>query len=294
MAESLSSIQTTERVSQYDFCVSRKDSSLGTQGSTLSAIPSSKIMDSLPISDKTEDLIGSGFNSPRSPRPKTAPLPVRSKIIRITSPTKTQNKFEVEQNAFETWLVEKLKSEDIKRKRETMTAAQKKLFEKKKAEEAEKAHIQWMKHKEAEEKKKNILRKKQEAKKTKKEEERENEEKIKKQKAKEKYAEWLEAKKIAEREKRAREQKIAIQKLKQEEQKRQINDRKFKEWLRKINETNPDIGTNIKPRDARWIDPTPCNHPEFKKIRARPKTAAPSVKRELFTLRDSTCYVNWR
>ena len=60
------------------------------------------------------------------------------------------------------------------------------------AEEAEKAHIQWMKHKEAEEKKKKSLRKKQEAKKTKKEEEKENEEKIKRQKAKEKYAEWLE------------------------------------------------------------------------------------------------------
>merc|ERR1712167_373445 len=153
----------------------------------------------------------------------------------------------------------------------------------------------WMKQKEEDGKIKMEKNKKKKKIQNKKDEEKENEEKTRKQKAQLKYEEWLQAKSKAEKEKKAREQKVVLQKLKQEEEKRKINDRKFKEWLRKINETNPDIGANIKPRDTRWIDPTPemCNHPEFKKIRARPKTAG-SVKRELFTLRDSTCYVNWR
>ena len=43
--------------------------------------------------------------------------------------------------------------------------------------------------------------------------------------------------------------------------------------LRKQNQTNPDIKSDIKARDARWIDPTPKTHPELVKIKSRPQTA---------------------
>ena len=44
-------------------------------------------------------------------------------------------------------------------------------------------------------------------------------------------------------------------------------------YFRKQNQTNPDIKSDIKPRDARWIDPTPKTHPELVKIKSRPQTA---------------------
>ena len=43
--------------------------------------------------------------------------------------------------------------------------------------------------------------------------------------------------------------------------------------FRKQHQTNPDIKSDIKPRDARWIDPTPKTHPELVKIKSRPQTA---------------------
>ena len=44
-------------------------------------------------------------------------------------------------------------------------------------------------------------------------------------------------------------------------------------YFRKQNQTNPDIKSDMKPRDARWIDPTPKTHPELVKIKSRPQTA---------------------
>ena len=51
-------------------------------------------------------------------------------------------------------------------------------------------------------------------------------------------------------------------------------------YFRKQNQTNPDIKSDIKPRDARWIDPTPKTHPELVKIKSRPQTAQVEVPRE--------------
>merc|ERR1711997_1135707 len=106
--ETLSSLETTERISQYDFCVTKRNS-------TLSAIPSSHIMDSEIISDNTNDLIGQDATLPTKISHEVTPqkkLVTTSKIIRVTSP-RTDSKFEIEQDAFEQWLVTKLKAEEL-------------------------------------------------------------------------------------------------------------------------------------------------------------------------------------
>jgi len=41
----------------------------------------------------------------------------KSKIIRVTSP-RADSKFEIEQDAFEQWLVTKLKAEELKRQKQ--------------------------------------------------------------------------------------------------------------------------------------------------------------------------------
>ena len=56
-----------------------------------------------------------------SPRPVTAPAPAsglisRSRVVRVTTPTTPTSKFELEQNAFEQWLVNKLKADQEQRR----------------------------------------------------------------------------------------------------------------------------------------------------------------------------------
>ena len=55
-------------------------------------------------------------------RPVTAPpssgLVTRSRVVRVTAPTAPKSKFELEQNAFEQWLVHKLQMDEEKRKAE--------------------------------------------------------------------------------------------------------------------------------------------------------------------------------
>jgi len=297
--ETLSSLETTERMSQYDFCVTKRNS-------TLSAIPSSHIMDSEIISDNTNDLIGTDATLPPKLSPEPSPqkkLVTKSKIIRVTSP-RADSKFEIEQDAFEQWLVTKLKAEELKRQKQIDMENELKKEKKAKAEKAQKAHEEWLKQKEEESKKIAEKQKKLQAKKTKSEQDKENKEIEKRQKAEEKYKLWLEAKESERKRAAAKIKKQKEAENKKLEEKRKINDEKFKEWLKKQHQTNPDIKSDIKPRDARWIDPTPKTHPELVKIKSRPQTA-PSrsssrtsysrpMKRELFTLRDSTCFINWR
>ena len=58
------------------------------------------------------DLIGTDATLPPKVSPETSPqkkLVTKSKIIRVTSP-RADSKFEIEQDAFEQWLVTKLKA----------------------------------------------------------------------------------------------------------------------------------------------------------------------------------------
>ena len=65
-----------------------------------------------------------------SPRPVTAPSPQsglvsRSRVVRVTTPTSPTSKFELEQNAFEQWLVNKLKADQEQRRVEAENDMQK-------------------------------------------------------------------------------------------------------------------------------------------------------------------------
>ena len=133
------------------------------------------------------------------------------------------------------------------------------------AEKAQKAHEEWLKQKEEESKKIAEKQKKLQAKKTKSEQDKENKEIEKRQKAEEKYKLWLEGKdaifcctvatapfcklcnangcmrleihlfKAKESERKRAAAKIKKQKEaenKKLEEKRKINDEKFKEWLK--------------------------------------------------------------
>ena len=86
----------------------------------------------------------------------------------MTTPTAPKSKFELEQNAFEQWLVNKLKMEEEKRKAEQEQESQKAKDQKQKgtflsrrtnlktdsAEKAKWAHVEWLQQKEKENKEK--------------------------------------------------------------------------------------------------------------------------------------------
>jgi len=282
----VASFDTLERSSQYDFCVSKRD-----QGSTLSAMPSSGIESITICSDKTDDLIESA-----TPRPTTAPpssgLVTRSRVVRVTTPTAPKSKFELEQNAFEQWLVNKLKMEEEKRRAEHEKENQKAKDQKEKAEKAKWAHVEWLQQKEKENKEKAEKEKKRKQVSEKMKTKTEQAEIERKQKADEKFKAWLEAKNQQEKSAREKRERQRLKERQESAVKKQISEAKFKEWLRKNNQTNPEIKPSVKTRDTRWTDPTPSLHPETVKAKARPNTAPP--KRDFFTVRDSRCFIQWR
>merc|ERR1712168_1478371 len=152
------------------------------------------IMDSEIISDNTNELIGQDATLPTKISHEVTPqkkLVTTSKIIRVTSP-RTDSKFEIEQDAFEQWLVTKLKAEELKRKKQIDIENEAKKEKKIKAEKAQKAHEEWLKQKEKESKNNVEQQKKLQAKKTKSEQDQENKDIEKRQKAEEKYKLWLE------------------------------------------------------------------------------------------------------
>jgi len=285
----MASLDTLERSSQYDFCISKRD-----QGSTLSVMPSSGIESITLCSDKTDDLLET------SPRPVTAPAPAsglisRSRVVRVTTPTTPTSKFELEQNAFEQWLVNKLKADQEQRRIEAENDMRKLKEKNEKAEKAKWAHVEWLQQKEKKNKEKAEKERKRKEVNDKMKTKAEQEELERKQKADEKYRQWLEAKNQRQKAERAKREKARLKERHENELKKQVSEAKFKEWLRKNNQSNPDIKPQPKPRDTRWTDPTPSLHPETTKTKARPNTAPPkSLKRDFFTVRDSRCFIQWR
>jgi len=285
----MASLDTLERSSQYDFCISKRDN-----GSTLSAMPSSGIESITLCSDKTDDLLET------SPRPVTAPSPQsglvsRSRVVRVTTPTSPTSKFELEQNAFEQWLVNKLKADQEQRRIEAENDMQKTKEKNEKAEKAKWAHVEWLQQKEARNKEKAEKERKRKEISDKRKSKAEQVELERKQKADEKFQAWLEAKNQRQKAERAKLEKTRLKERHENELKKQVNEAKFKEWIRKNNQSNPDIKPQPKPRGARWTDPTPSVHPETTKTKARPNTAPPkSIKRDFFTVRDSRCFIQWR
>ena len=100
--------------------------------------------------------------------PPSSGLVTRSRVVRVTTPTAPKSKFELEQNAFEQWRVNKLKMEEEKRKAEQEQESQKAKDQKEKgtflsrrtnlktdsAEKAKWAHVEWLQQKEKENKEK--------------------------------------------------------------------------------------------------------------------------------------------
>merc|ERR1711892_22020 len=171
-----------------DFCISKRDN-----GSTLSAMPSSGIESITLCSDKTDDLLET------SPRPVTAPSPQsglvsRPRVVRVSTPTSPTSKFELEQNAFEQWPVNKLKADQEQRRIEAENDMQKTKEKNEKAEKAKWAHVEWLQQKEARNKEKAEKERKRKEISDKRKSKAEQVELERKQKADEKFQAWLEAK----------------------------------------------------------------------------------------------------
>jgi len=238
----------------------------------------------------TEELISPEFR-PKSSRSRFDKIPVPSGLTPIK-----QN-----DNAFELWLVKKLKKEEeAKQAKKKAESEAREREAKEKIKRNSEGYQNWLKQKEEHEQRlREQQKRRDELKQTKMEKERQKQT-TEKQKAEEKFQQWKKAKDEAEKKAAQAAKEKKLQEQQEAEKKREENEKKFKEWLKKVNESNPKesqdqhLFTN-KP----WVPPIPKSIPSKRK-QNRPQSARPNGRarsaiqaKPLITTRQSTCFINW-
>jgi len=239
----------------------------------------------------TEELISPEFR-PKSSRSRFDKIPVPSGLTPIK-----QN-----DNAFELWLVKKLKKEEeAKQARKKAESEAQEREAKEKIKRNSEGYQNWLKQKEEHEQRLREQKKRRDEFRQNKMEKEAQKQKTEKQKAEEKFQEWKKAKDEAEKQASLAATEKKLQEQQEAARKREENEMKFKEWLKKVNESNPKESQSPEQFTNKpvWVPPIPKSIPSKRK-QNRPQSARPNGRarsaiqaKPLIITRQSTCFINW-